>query len=210
VDINSIIERFRPHWLPIMVGIAGLFFLIYGLHVIATPKTDKSAIHFESENTKPEAKPMIAEKRITVDVEGAVQKPGVYSLPTEARVQDALLIAGGLASNADHDRVAKSLNLAAKVTDGGKIYIPFEGDPSAGLGSLGTDSGSNTVLGASVGTINLNTATASELDSLPGVGEVTAQKIINNRPYGASDDLVAKKVVSQKIYSQLKDKVTVY
>lgn len=208
MDIYSIIERLRPHCLPILVGLAGMIFLIYGFGLIVQPRPEEAAMQFEANTAKSEAKPTMVKKQITIDIEGAVQKPGVYQFSSEARVQDVLLAAGGLASNADREKIAKGLNLASKVPDGGKIYIPTVGDP-AGSAMAGAVSG-DAVLGASTGTTNLNTATAKELDSLPGVGEVTAQKIINNRPYSASDDLVSKKVVSQKVYSQIKDKVTAY
>ena len=150
--------------------------------------------------------------KIIIDVSGAVVNPGVYSLTAGDRIQNALVAAGGLAASADREWIAKNLNLAAKLSDGVKLYIPFAGDsynvsnktnPSAG------EAGKSSLSNPS-GLINLNSASASELDTLPGVGPATAAKIISNRPYGDIQELLTKKVVSQKVFDQNKDKVSIY
>src|SRR5258706_10926313 len=110
-----------------------------------------------------------------VDVEGAVVNPGVYKLSQNARVQDGLIAAGGLSAVADREAVAKSLNLAAKLSDGIKIYVPKIGDPSTGSGKNISGSSGN-ILGAATGLVNINSATADQLDNLSGVGPVPAQK----------------------------------
>jgi competence protein ComEA len=77
--------------------------------------------------------------------------------------------------------------------------------------SEGTSSNSSgSVQGSSTGSVNINQATEEELDALPGVGPVTAQKIISNRPYQSVDDLVSKKAVGQSVFSKIKDQVRVY
>jgi len=210
MENSSLFERLRSNWLPITLGVAGLFFLGYGLFSLTASKKDKPDILFEaaSDQAHTAAVSKAPEKRLAVDVEGAVEKPGVYDLPSDARVQDALIAAGGMSRDADRAQIAKSLNLAAKVIDGGKIYIPRAGDPVLASGSSADGSG---VLGAETSsTININTASAKDLDSLPGIGEVTAQKIISNRPYGSVDELLSKKVVSSKVFSEIKEKVSVY
>lgn len=139
---------------------------------------------------------------LTVDVSGAVQNPGVYKLPVGSRVGEAINIAGGLSTSADPVFVNKALNQAQKVSDGMKIYIPVVGESAA--------AGTTTVLTASATSsqlINLNSASASELDNLPGVGTVTAQKIISNRPYTSVQDLLTKKVVGSSEYQKIKDQV---
>jgi len=212
---NSLIKKLKPHFLPIVLGVAGLMFLGYGLMSLSAAKKDKQDILFESANdTSPFAEKKLSEAKsasggITVDIEGAVQKPGVYKLSSDARVQDAMIAAGGMSDKADREKVSKGLNLAAKIPDGGKIYIPFVGDPST---SFGIASSGQNVLGAETSSalININSASASELDKLQGVGPVTAEKIISNRPYGAIEELVSKKIVGQKVFEGIKDKITVY
>lgn len=144
---------------------------------------------------------------ILVDVSGAVVNPGVYPLQNADRIQAALIAAGGLSANADREYVAKNLNLAAKLSDGAKIYIPFTGEHSSNSSNNSNlSNSSNTVSGL----INLNSASSSQLDTLPGIGPATATKIINARPYQTMDELLTKKVVSQKVFDQIKDKVSVY
>ena len=139
-------------------------------------------------------------QRIVVHVDGAVLKPGVYELSESARVSDAVSASGGLSDSADMTKV----NLAAKVSDGQKIYVPKIGESDVkgvGVGDAGS---------GSTGLININTASESQLDTLPGIGPVTAQKIIASRPYSTPEELLTKKAVGQSVYEKIKDLVTVY
>jgi competence protein ComEA len=137
-------------------------------------------------------------KIIIVDVAGAVEKPGVYKLPNNSRTADALISAGGLSAAADREAVSKTINLAQKLTDGSKIYIPSINESN----SFNQSNKSNL--------ININFASLLELDSLEGVGPVTAQKIIDNRPYQNISDLVTKKVLGKAMFEKIKDKLSVY
>lgn len=143
---------------------------------------------------------------IFVDVGGAVEKPGVYKLVGNSRVNDALIIAGGLGLKADREWVEKNLNLAAKLVDGQKIYIPEKGE---GEDSNKVSPRSN-LQGETLKGININTASSAELDTLWGVGPATAQKIIDNRPYGGIEELLTKKVIKSNVFEAIKDKITVY
>jgi len=139
------------------------------------------------------------EGEIYVDVGGAVIKPGMYQLEGGARVNDGLVVAGGLAGSADRDWVSKNLNLAMKLVDGQKLYIPQENEViSNGQGQTLS------------GLININSASVAELDRLWGVGEATAKKIIDGRPYGSVEELLTKKVVKTNVYEAIKDEVGVY
>ena len=205
---NQFVAFVKANFFPLLLGIGGVVFLGYGLIASSVHKPDKEDILFEAAQGKSiEGKAHVTPKQetITVDIEGAVLKPGIYKLPAESRLHDALIVAGGLTKNADRGNVAKGLNLAAKLTDGGKLYIPFQGEEF-------TASGGQSVLGAEnsrSGSININLANEKELDSLPGVGAVTAQKIIAGRPYKSIDELTQKKIVGQKVFENLKDKITV-
>lgn len=136
---------------------------------------------------------------IFVDVSGEVQKPGVYKIDSKARTQDALVAAGGLTADADRSYVSKSMNLAAPLTDGMKIYIPKHDEMSPASSNMRIASGSVS------GLISINSGSSSELESLPGIGPVTAGKIIDNRPYGSVDELLSKKVVGQATFDKIKD-----
>ena len=150
-------------------------------------------------------------QEIVVEVAGAVEKPGVYKFQNGARVDDALIVAGGLSFSADREWVEKMLNRAAKLTDGQKIFIP---DKQSSVLSAKKNEGyqnvSSNFSASGANLVNINTASAKELDSLPGIGQVYAQKIIEQRPYSNLEELVSKKVIPQSLYEKIKDKITVF
>jgi len=113
-----------------------------------------------------------ARRAVVVDVVGAVARPGLYRLPQGSRVADAVARAGGLTRRAE--RVA--VNLAAPVADGQQVLVAARGSPAGAAGTVGSGGGS----GMS-SPVSLSTATAEQLDTLPGVGPVTAQKIVAYR-----------------------------
>lgn len=145
---------------------------------------------------------------IVVHVDGAVVRPGVYQLKSDTRVVDAVGAAGGLKADADESRV----NLAAKVVDGQKIYVARVGEsvslPAGKAGQSIGGSASRQVGGAVSALININNASQAELEELPGVGPVTASKIIASRPYSAPEDLLVKKVVSRSVFEKIKDLIS--
>lgn len=142
---------------------------------------------------------------IAVDVEGAVAKPGLYKLPMGSRVEDAIAFAGGLSADADTDRIASSVNRASKISDGAKLYIPKKGDEVTRVSISSSDP--NT-LGTFGQTVNINAASQSELEALPGIGPVTAKKIISGRPYQTLEELVAKKAMSQSLFDKLRNELS--
>ena len=212
MNLELLFERIKPfikqNWLPLALGLFGLILFIYGLIALLGSASNKSDLAFEPAKSASDSA-QVNTQNIVIDVEGAVVKPGVYSLNQGARVQEALVLALGLSEKADRNWVEKNLNLAAKLSDGAKIYIPRLGEiqnPAVNA-VLGVSSGTD-IVGSSA-LINVNTASGAELDTLPGVGPVTAQKIINNRPYTMVDELLSKKSVNSKVFSQIKDKVSV-
>jgi competence protein ComEA len=150
---------------------------------------------------------------IVVNVVGAVVRPGVYRLPTGARVADAIAAAGGFGPRVAAGRVDRELNLAAVVHDGDRILVPSRDDTTATEGSTAA-SGGNGSGGAGSGPtlIDLNTATEAELDTLPGIGPVTAAKIVAARseaPFRSVDELLERKVVGPATFDKIKALVTV-
>ena len=107
---------------------------------------------------------------VVIDVVGAVRRPGLYHLTQGARIADALARAGGATRKAD----LAAVNLAAPVADGEQVVVPRRGAAGAVAGAAGA-------AGAAQGPVHLNTATLEQLDGLPGVGPVTAQKILDYR-----------------------------
>lgn len=214
MDIAALLNRYLSfaikHTLVFVLGGAGIILLSIGLiSLFISPSTEEDFV-FTSSDLQQSATE--SGQKIYIDVSGAVVSPGLYELATDARIHDALVAAGGLSESADRAWVAKMVNLAAKVGDGSKLYIPFAGEGQQ-ANILGSSNG--LIQQANYGSvsgkqINLNTASISELDTLPGVGPATAQKIIDARPYTRIEELVEKKVVGQKTFDKLKELLMIY
>mgnify|MGYP002623796387 FL=1 len=152
-------------------------------------------------------------QEIVVEIAGAVESPGVYKLPSDSRIEDALIAAGGISVNADREWMEKALNRAAKIIDGQKLYIPRVGEQLDTL-SANTTGGNQTVSsnfgGQGSGLVNINTASQKELESLNGIGPVYAQNIIEHRPYSTTQELVSKGAIKQFVFEKIKDDIAIY
>ena len=144
-------------------------------------------------------------EEIFVDIQGAVEKPNIYQLPSESRVNDVLILAGGLSAEADRNWVAMNINLAQKLIDGAKIYILEQSETPRSFSEVGQVSGSSIL-----DKININIASQSQLESLSGIGPAYAQKIIEGRPYQTVNDLLKVSGIGSKTLEKIKDKITVY
>ncbi len=155
---------------------------------------------------------------LVVHVVGAVTAPGVQRLPPGSRVVDALAAAGDALPDADLARV----NLAAPLVDGQQVFVPKPGEPApsplgpvvGGTGAAGGGPGGTGASGTTQGgLVNLNTATAEELDTLPGVGPSTAAAIIAHRdtngPFTSVEQLIDVRGIGDAKLEQLRDLVTV-
>lgn len=156
-----------------------------------------------AEHNAQAAGPTERPKTVTVDVKGAVNRPGVVVLSEGSRVQDAVRAAGGLAPNADVERV----NLAAPLTDGTAVVIPRQGENPALAGELAPT-------GAGQGEkLDLNRATVAELDALPGIGPSKAAAIVKyreeNGPFRAVEDLLDVPGIGPALLEQIRDRVVV-
>jgi competence protein ComEA len=199
-ELKKLLEAALPFKYGIIVAIIGAVFICYGL-VESFSEPKKQGISFESTSFQETASES-AKEVIFVDIEGAVARPGVYQLSSTARVNDAIIKAGGIKENADQTWIAKNLNLAKLLSDASKLYIPQQYEST-----FVTSEVSQTILSNNL-SININSASAEQLDTLSGVGEVTARKIIQGRPYSSINDLVSKKIVGAKVFDQIKDKIT--
>jgi competence protein ComEA len=143
-------------------------------------------------------------------VAGAVVRPGLYDLPEDSRVMDAIEAAGGFVAEADKN----SLNLAARVEDAQRLDVPFvagfvpEADQGFAVISEGTPS---SLTGSEL--VDINTASLAELDKLPGIGPTTAQKIIEYRevagPFTNIEDIVNVSGIGAATFDEIKDLITV-
>jgi competence protein ComEA len=141
---------------------------------------------------------------VVVDVVGAVRQPGLYRLEQGSRIADAIARAGGATPKAELAQV----NLAAPLADGEQVVVPKRGAAGAVLpGASGLPSGA----GTPAAPIQLSTATLEQLDSLPGVGPATAQKILDYRTkhgaFSSVDELDAVPGIGPKRLDQLRDLV---
>jgi competence protein ComEA len=144
-----------------------------------------------------------SQAQLLVDVSGAVHRPGVYKLPTGSRVNDALLEAGGATGKAD----LTLINRAATLTDGQQVLVP---EKVSAASAAVAPSGSATA-GAKPAPIHLNSATAEQLDALPGVGPATAARIIDyrtaNGPFKTVDELDSVSGIGPAKLAELRDLV---
>lgn len=194
---------FRQYRIPLAVGGGAL--ALVGISTILLVKSTQTTTPIEFSQGEVAGSTSSA-TLVSVDVQGAVERPGVYDLPQGSRVEDALSQAGGLTGEADIGRIAKTVNRAAKLVDGAKLYFPKISDSVASQRqSVGR---TDTAAQSAPGMVSVNSATQAELEALPGIGPVTARKIIDNRLYQTLEELVGKKVLSPSLFNKLKDSLS--
>jgi competence protein ComEA len=143
---------------------------------------------------------------VVVDVRGAVIAPGVYELPPDARIQDAVAAAGGLTADAD----LSTINLARRLRDGEVVLVSAL--PTPGTPPAPPNAGQANASDTGKFKININSATATELEQLPGIGEVIAGRIVafreENGAFRAVDDLILIDGISARTIDRIRDLVT--
>jgi competence protein ComEA len=213
-----VLQRYR--WPALIAGSVFSFALILSLS--AEPEYTAEPVPTESLEAPQD---LIAGTEIRIEVSGAVRIPGVYALPAGSRLIDAITAAGGWGERIDPLRIEICLNLAAPLTDGSAIRIPSRDDRFL-LGVQGilcgtlyaapgdiaaADVAGSVATTATGGKVDLNTATAEQLDTLPGIGPVTAAKIIAARkeaPFLIVDDLRTRGIISDRVLQQIRPLVT--
>ncbi len=207
--MDRVNEKLNEFKIPIGLLLVGGVLLVGGL--FSSNLIQKDTV---SEPEKFPQESIISQSDLTevkVDVAGAVNSPGVFSLDKESRIEDAIKLAGGFNANVDKEFVSAKLNLAQKVSDGLKVYIPFEGDPLVPVGAIGgrREIKQSLPVGGEIagvsaqGKIGVNSADQASLETLPGIGAVTAKKIMDNRPYSKVEELLSKKAVSKSVYAKI-------
>lgn len=193
---GNFLENFQKFKLPLGLSLVGIVLILGG--VFASGLTKQKSKEYPKESLIQQS-----QKMISVDVSGAVLRKGVYQLQDGSRIEDAIKMAGGFSEKANQEYISKYLNMAQKLSDGSKVYVPSEGDQ--------IPAGGGVIAGAAVSSkVNINTASESELESLPGIASVRASSIISGRPYQTVEDLLNKKVVSKAVFEKIKDQIVVY
>jgi len=189
-----------------------VFAIVLGVVVFAVRKPTPAPIVIQSiaPPAAPTRAPTATPGLVRVYVSGAVARPGVYALSWDSRVEQALAVAGGGTADADLLRV----NLAQRVHDGQQIYVPSKSEvvtpvlptPVPHMASAGVSSSSGEK-------ININMASASELEALPGIGPVLAQRIVDyrqaNGPFRTLEDIKDVKGIGDSTFKRIKDRITV-
>jgi competence protein ComEA len=171
----------------------------------APPETDAMAFAHDAPTAPSSAAPSPSTGgTLVIDVEGGVAHPGIARLAAGSRVAVAIVAAGGYGPEADLLEAAK-LNLAAPLTDGQQVFVPLRGS-GGGAATSGPEAG-----GGAGALVNLNTATPEPLDTLPGIGPVTVQKIVaarQERPFASLEELTERKVLTSSQVDKIRDLVT--
>lgn len=192
----------------ILVIISGT---IYVRQEKATEISLGEAVELKETEAAPEpAQTEVIPEEISIYICGFVKNPGVIRVKEGARLDDAIKIAGGATAEADLNAV----NLAYKLADEDMIYIPEKGEklPETGNAMPGVNT-TKSMTQNKTGKININTASESELDTLPGVGPSTAKAIIqhrkNNGPFLAIEDIKKVKGIGDAKFDSIREEITV-
>jgi len=169
---------------------------------------EKAIINSNDADTQTSIQTDVSTDVIIVDVAGEVENPSVIELPAESRINDAILAAGGLTNAADISQI----NRAAILSDGEKIYIPTKPNPSPASSSFNNGEGIPNVSsgGGNTGNslININYASATELQEVPGIGPVTSDKIIQYRKdhglFRKLDEIKKVSGIGDKTFAKMK------
>ena len=184
--------------------VLGFLLVILGIGMNFKDKflVESEKLKVESKNISPAVKNDVQVNiEVVIDISGEVIKPGVYRLKNGSRIDDVLIMAGGLNAKADRDWVEKNLNRAEKIYDGQKIYIPNELESE----KLNVESLSSNKV------IRLNSATVEELDKLDGIGPSIAQRIIDYRTenggFKSVEEIKLVPGIGDKMFEKIKNEI---
>jgi competence protein ComEA len=193
------LERYRTPLLTVLAGAAVLGLIFFVLRQREGPPPLELRVGDATSS----------DSEIMVHVTGAVAAPGVYTVHEGDRVVDAVEAAGGPSADAD----LVTLNLARRVHDEDQVVVPKVGEQPALSQAGSTQTGARPGASANGAPIDINTASAAALDSLPGIGEVYSNRIVDSRvasgPFQSTEDLVTRKLIPRATYEKIKLLITV-
>lgn len=199
-------EKFKNIFIKIIIILIILVIIIYNFFL---SKNDEEEFEISNIIIEPKNTEIIKDtQKIKVYVTGEVNSPGVFEMDENSRIEDAINLAGGLTPNAN----IKNVNLAFILEDGQKLYIPNINDKD--IEYISKENGENIIDNAKSNNskININKATLEELQSLPGVGASTAQRIITyrteNGKFKSIEDLKNVSGIGDKKFESLKDNIS--
>ncbi|CAJ2234365.1 helix-hairpin-helix domain-containing protein [Companilactobacillus paralimentarius] len=188
----------------VIVVLGGYFFLFHKVTPTSTlePKQELTTQKDETKKSKTDSKAK-EPQMIVVDVQGAVQKPGVYHVKDKAIIQEVIQTAGGFAANAD----LKQINQAKRVVDQMQVYIPIKGEKVTPTSTNSSNDTQNKKI------VNINTATVDDFKDVTGIGPKKAEKVIAYREehgqFKTLHDLTNVSGIGEKSLAKLKDQLTV-
>jgi competence protein ComEA len=194
--VSKQLEQYRGALFVVLVLV-----VLAGIILFQTLRRQPPPIILNTVTPQAPAGPTATPRPLRVYVSGAVQQPDVYLLAPDSIVKDALLAAGGPSGDADLDRI----NLAMPLGDGQQVYVPHQGEENPPVQPPSRASGLE-------GKININTAVLAELDSLPGIGPVMAERIVEYRqthgPFVQPEDITNVPGIGPATFEEIRDLIT--
>ncbi len=184
--------------LLLVIGVVGLVLFV----VTSISPRDNGVLAVSEENIN--ALPYDEDFLAFADIEGQVEKPGVYEISRGDTVLTLVEESGGFSDGADMEYIQKCMNLSERLGDQQKVYIPGIGEHA----SCNQGEGGGGVIESSNVAVSLNNASKEELESLSGIGPSTAQKIIDGRPYASIEDLLKVSGIGPATLEKIRDNIT--
>ena len=201
--IKSLIEKMIRDKRALVKSMSIVVILLLAL-IMRVHNSNQSEISVEASTDNPE----IESEELYVDIGGAVQRPGVYKVEDGTRLYEVIELAGGLTSDADTD----SVNQAAFVEDGIKVIIPIYVESDAENPGVTQGGNETQIVPDNSGNVNINSADKETLKTLPGIGDVIADRIIEYRSlnrFQTKEDIMNVKGIGNSIYDKIKDGIVI-
>ncbi len=202
-------KKLKKYWLEILLLFVAFLITVVSLIIFNVNNQSKDEEEIITNQTESQD---LSLQNIYIDVSGEVLKPDVYKVKSGTRLKEIMDLAGGLSKDADDGFFNRNYNLSRILVDQEKIHVPSVWEVNNGyfIENKQTLDFITAVEKAKpdIGVININNASIEELDTLPGIGAITAQKIIANRPYQSIDELLTKKAVNKGVFEKIKNLIS--
>jgi competence protein ComEA len=195
----------------IILVVVGLSAIVFGLHTLISLSNESYPLEEAAPIASNSALLTTIQGFIYVDLAGAVKNPGIYQLAVGSRLATVISKSGGFTSQADAESISRELNLAQRLKDGDKIYISSQEEKeyqqSAAEFCQGLGGDPSQVSGESLTLISINNATASEIQTLEGIGEKRVEEILAGRPYQSLSELVEKEILTESLFGKIQNQL---